>query len=85
MKKQKTPLQECSGVFLLANFAVLRANRPLFIGEWTTLRRLFAWAGERRRRPSEPQFASPPVATRNGLAQPMRIGAPAASEQHLDQ
>jgi hypothetical protein len=26
--------------------------------------------GERRRRPSEPPFASPPVATRNGLARP---------------
>ena len=32
--------------------------------------------GERRRRPSELQFASPPVATRNGLAPPAQIGAP---------
>jgi hypothetical protein len=78
-------LQECYGAFLLANLTVLHAHRPLFKGGWTTSRRLFAWAGERRRRPSEPQFASPPVATRNGLAQPMRIGAPGASEQHLDQ
>src|SRR5664279_1759854 len=46
----------------------------------TESRRIFAWAGERRRRSPEPQFASPPVATRNGLAQPTRIGAPRVSE-----
>jgi hypothetical protein len=39
-------------------------------------RRLFVLAGERRRRALNLQFASPPVATRNGLAPPARIGAP---------
>ena len=53
---------------------------PSFINRMTRSRRLFAWAGERRRRSPEPQFASPPVATRNGLAQPTRIGAPRVSE-----
>jgi hypothetical protein len=38
---------------------------------------LFAGAGERRQRTFEVQFALPPVATRNGLAPPLRIGAPA--------
>src|ERR1035438_5731912 len=38
----------------------------------------FAGAGERRGRTPEPQFAAPPVATRNGLARPPRIGAPRA-------
>ncbi|MDR3574869.1 MAG: hypothetical protein P4L50_13480, partial [Anaerolineaceae bacterium] len=31
-----------------------------------------------RGRAPEPQFAAPPVATRNGLARPLRIGAPTA-------
>src|ERR1035438_37658 len=39
-------------------------------------RRLFVVAGERRRRALNLQFASPPVATRNELAPPARIGAP---------
>ena len=39
-------------------------------------RRGFAQAGERRRQAFELEFASPPVATRNGLAPPVRIGAP---------
>src|ERR1019366_198987 len=39
-------------------------------------RRLFVVAGERRRRALNLQFASPPVATRNGLALPARISAP---------
>src|SRR6266498_2127183 len=39
-------------------------------------RRRFVLAGERRRRVFEYQLASPPVATRNGLARPARIGAP---------
>ena len=39
-------------------------------------RRLFVLAGERRRRELEVQSSSPPVATRNGLAPPARIGAP---------
>ena len=51
-------------------------HRPPFIGRMTKSRRPFAWAGERRRRTAELQFASPPVATRHGLAQPTRIGAP---------
>ena len=33
-------------------------------------RAVYGRGGERRRRPSELQFASPPVATRNGLARP---------------
>jgi hypothetical protein len=37
---------------------------------------LFAGAGERRGRASEPPLADPPVATRNGLAPPLQIGAP---------
>jgi hypothetical protein len=49
---------------------------PAFIVRMTKSRRLFVWAGERRRRTSELQFASPSVATCNGLAQPTRIGAP---------
>ena len=44
------------------------------------LRRPFLWASERWRRPFEPQLASPPVATRNGLARPTRIGAPSDIE-----
>ena len=43
-------------------------------------RRLFVLAGERRRRASSLQFAAPPVATRNGLAPPARIGAPQVNE-----
>jgi hypothetical protein len=42
----------------------------------TSSRRAFARAGERRRRTPNLQFASPPVATRNGLAPPVQIGAP---------
>jgi hypothetical protein len=41
-------------------------------------RRLFGQAGERRRGLSSFKLASPPVATRNGLAWPARIGAPNA-------
>src|SRR5271155_4185865 len=52
-----------------------------FLWEMTKSRRLFSWAGERRRRASELLFASPPGATRNGLAPPMRIGAWAASDE----
>src|ERR1017187_2246630 len=39
-------------------------------------RRLFVVAGEGRRRALNLQFPSPPVATRNGLPPPARIGAP---------
>ena len=46
------------------------------------LRRLFAWVGERRRRSFEPQFAPLPVATRNGLTRPTRIGAITALAGH---
>src|SRR5258708_1754216 len=52
-----------------------------FVGKRTNSRRLFAWACERRRRTSELQLGSPPVATRNGLAQPTRIGAPGTPRQ----
>ena len=41
---------------------------------------LFVLAGERRRGALNLRFASPPVATRNGLAPPARIGAPVSSE-----
>jgi hypothetical protein len=54
----------------------------VFIKPKAELRRVFAWAGERRGRASEPQFAAPPVAMRNGLTQPTRIGAFTASEWH---
>src|SRR5204862_7830683 len=42
----------------------------------------FAGAGERRQRAVELQFAVPPVATRNGLAPPLRIGAPTNDRKH---
>jgi hypothetical protein len=40
----------------------------------------FAGAGERRQRASSLKLALPPVATRNGLAPPRRIGAPTTPE-----
>src|SRR6185503_2939739 len=40
----------------------------------------FGGAGERRRRAFEPQLASLPVATRNGLAPPARIGTPGPTQ-----
>ena len=43
---------------------------------------LFAGAGERRQRTVELPFALPPVAPRNGLAPPLRIGAPANVRNH---
>jgi len=83
---KKAPLQECSGSFSLskskANLAK-RTQKSVFIEPNANLRRVFAWAGERRGRAPEPQFAAPPVATRNGLTQPTRIGAFTASEEHL--
>jgi hypothetical protein len=59
----------------------LCAESPVFLNKTTKSRRLFLWAGERRRWTLERQFAAPPVATRNGLAQPTRIGAPTAYER----
>ena len=47
-------------------------------------RRLFVLAGERRRRALNLQFASPPVAARNGLAPPARIGAPVINALQRD-
>ena len=66
-------------VFHWSNRAFL-ARYPFFTNRMKESRRIFAWAGERRRRSPEPSFALPPVATRNGLAQPTRIGAPTTSE-----
>ena len=60
-----------------------RHQTPVFITPNSYLRRVFAWAGERRGRAPEPQFAAPPVATRNGLTQPTRIGAFTVSERHF--
>ncbi len=53
------------------SFCAIRISQP------TNPRGLFAGAGERRQWTFELQFALPPVATRNGLAPPLRIGAPA--------
>ena len=50
-------------------------DQLFFCPERTSSRRLWAGAGERRRRASEPLFAAPPVATRNGLAPPPPRGA----------
>jgi hypothetical protein len=54
------------------------AGFPIVSGSFSSLshpRRRFSWAGERRQRTSNLQFALPPVATRNGLAPPRKIGA----------
>ena len=55
-------------------------EKPTVSEEMTQSRRAFSWADERRRRASSLQLALPPVATRNGLAWPTRIGAPSAPE-----
>ena len=74
------PLRECSGGFSLGVLAVVVTVGPFseengFIAPSIRL----GWRAAATA--FEPQFASPPVATRNGLAQPMRIGAPGASDQ----
>src|SRR5208283_5352059 len=62
-----------------------QATRPtddqlFFCPARASSRRLWAGAGERRRRASERLFAAPPVATRNGLAPPPPRGAPVTPE-----
>src|ERR1035437_3351236 len=58
---------------------------PAFVNQVSTHRQnqtravRFAGASERRGRASSLQLAAPPVATRNGLARPPRIGAPGTS------
>ena len=60
----------------LPRFPVFSPLSGVFGCKRTCSRRAFSWAGERRQRTLELRFALPPVATRNGLAQPTRIGAP---------
>jgi hypothetical protein len=74
------PLQEASGDFSLGHFATF-GRKTCFLEPMAKSRRLFSWAGERRRWTSERQFAAAPFATRNGLAQPTSIGAPTAYDE----
>ncbi len=72
---------------LACSFFNSQATRPtddqlFFCPPRARSRRLWAGAGERRRRASELSFAAPPVATRNGLAPPRRIGATANDRIH---
>ena len=53
----------------LANYSILGGSATLAKKSRVRAPSL-GGGGERRRRPSELQFASPPVATRNGLARP---------------
>ncbi len=48
-----------SRAFLIGDFHGFNPKPSDFYGEMTKSRRLFSWAGERRRRPFEPQLASP--------------------------
>jgi hypothetical protein len=59
-------------------FSLGKSDKP----KYQTRAVSFAGAGERRQRTLELQFALPPVATRNGLASPLRIGAPTNRRKH---
>ena len=65
--------------FFIGRSGGLGPEVACLLGKMAISRRLFVSAGERRGRAFEPSLAAPPVATRNGLAQPTRIGAPQGS------